>query len=82
MAELKAAFDFTLIDGPPVNRYADTLLLGKMADGVALVVQANSTRREAAKKAKENLEFANVRVLGTVLNKRLFSIPEFLYCRI
>lgn len=82
IAELRAEFDYILIDGPPVNLYADTSLLGKLADGVVLVVQANSTRREAAKKAKESLEFANVRVFGTVLNRRAFPIPESLYRRI
>jgi capsular exopolysaccharide synthesis family protein len=79
MAELKTEFDYVLVDGPPVNLYADTSLLGKLADGVVLVVQANSTRREAAKKAKESLESASVRVFGAVLNKRVFPIPEFLY---
>jgi protein-tyrosine kinase len=82
MAELKTEFDFVLIDGPPVNLYADASLLGKLADGVVLIVQANSTRREAAKKAKESLESSNVRVFGTVLNKRLFPIPESLYRRV
>lgn len=82
IAELRAAFDYVLIDGPPVNLYADTSLLGKLTDGVVLVVQANSTRREAAKKAKESLELANVRVFGTVLNKRRFPIPECVYRRI
>lgn len=82
ISELRSEFEYALIDGPPVNLYADTSLLGKLADGVVLVVHANSTRREAAKKAKESLEAANVRVLGTVLNKRLFPIPESLYHRI
>lgn len=82
MTELKTKFDYILIDGPPACLYADTSLLGKLTDGVVLVVQANSTRREAARKAMECLEFANVRVLGTVLNKRLFPIPESVYRRI
>lgn len=82
IAELKAEFRYVLIDGPPVNLYADTPLLGKLADGIVLIIQANFTRREAARKAIESLEFANVRVFGTVLNKRLFPIPEFLYRRI
>jgi Mrp family chromosome partitioning ATPase len=47
-----------------------------------LVVQANSTHREAARKAKESLASANVRLLGAVLNKRTFPIPEFLYRKI
>jgi protein-tyrosine kinase len=82
IADLRTEFDYVLIDGPPVNHYADASLFGKLADGVVLIVQANSTRREAAKKAKESLEFANVRVFGSVLNKRVFPIPESLYRRI
>jgi capsular exopolysaccharide synthesis family protein len=79
LAELRMEFDYVLVDGPPVNLYADTALLGKLADGVVLVVQANSTHREAARKAMESLASANVAVLGVVLNKRTFPIPQSLY---
>jgi capsular exopolysaccharide synthesis family protein len=82
LAELRAEFDYVMVDGPPVNLYADTALLGKLADGVVLVVQANSTHREAARKAMESLASANVAVLGVVLNKRTFPIPESLYRKI
>jgi capsular exopolysaccharide synthesis family protein len=82
LAELRAEFDYVLVDGPPVNLYADTALLGKLGDGVVLVVQANSTHREAARKAMESLASANVTVLGAVLNKRTFPIPESLYRKI
>jgi Mrp family chromosome partitioning ATPase len=82
LAELRAEFDYVLIAGPPVNLYADTTLLGKLADGVVLVVRANSTHREAARKAKEGLDGAKVRLLGAVLNKRTFPIPESLYRKI
>jgi Mrp family chromosome partitioning ATPase len=44
-----------------------------------LVIEANSTRRETTRKAKESLEAANVRLLGAVLNKRTFPIPEVFY---
>ncbi len=80
--ELRAEFDFVVIDAPSVNLYADAILLGKLADGVVLVVQANSTRRETARKAKESLESAKVKLLGAVLNKRTFPIPEALYRKI
>jgi Mrp family chromosome partitioning ATPase len=53
-----------------------------LADGVVLVLEANSTRRVTAKKAKQALEAANVRILGTVLNNRTFPIPEGLYRRL
>ena len=79
MGELREEFDYVLIDAPPVSSYADAVLLGQMADGVILVVEANSTRRETARMAKETFENAKVRLLGAILNNRTFPIPEALY---
>ena len=79
MDKLKEEFGFILIDAPPVSSGADAVLLGQMTDGVILVVEANSTRREMARTAKETFEGANVKVLGAILNNRTFPIPEALY---
>jgi len=54
-------------------------VLGQGTDGVVLVLEANVTRRVAALSAKESLEAAGVRLLGTVLNNRTFPIPDKLY---
>ncbi len=78
-SDLRAEFDYVLIDAPPVSLYPDAVLLGQLADGAILVVESNSTRRETARKAKEVLESASVRMLGAVLNKRTFPIPDILY---
>jgi protein-tyrosine kinase len=80
--ELRAEFNHVLIDAPPVSLYADASLLGQLADGVILVMEADSTRRETARLSKENLDAAHVRLLGAVWNKRTFPIPEALYHRI
>jgi capsular exopolysaccharide synthesis family protein len=77
--ELRGEFDYVLIDSPPLNIYAEGVTLGKLADGLVLVLEANSTRREAAARVAENLRAAQVRVVGAVLNKRTFPIPESLY---
>jgi Mrp family chromosome partitioning ATPase len=79
MGELREEFDYVLIDAPPVSSCADAVLLGQMADGVVLVLEANSTRRETARMAKETFENAKVRLLGAILNNRTFPIPEALY---
>jgi Mrp family chromosome partitioning ATPase len=79
--ELREEFDYVLIDAPPMSRYADAMALGKLADGLVLVLEANSTRREAAMRVTESLSQAQIRVLGAVLNKRTFPIPESLYRR-
>jgi Mrp family chromosome partitioning ATPase len=78
-SELCSEFNYVLVDAPPVNASADSLMLSQLSDGVILVLEANSTRREAARRAKESLESANVKVLGAVLNKRTFPIPRRLY---
>ena len=79
IAELKNEFDYVLIDAPPVGACADAVLLGQKADGVILIVEANSTRRETARVAKETFKSAKVKVLGAILNNRTFPIPEALY---
>jgi Mrp family chromosome partitioning ATPase len=68
-----------LIDSPPLNTYADGIALGQLADGLVLVLEANSTRREVALRVAEHLRAAQVRMLGAVLNKCSFPIPETLY---
>jgi hypothetical protein len=77
--DLRGEFEYVLISAPPVGLYGDAALLGRTADGVVLVLEANSTRRVAALNAKELLDAAKVRLLGIVLNNRTFPIPEKLY---
>jgi Mrp family chromosome partitioning ATPase len=82
IAELRSAFNYVLIDAPPLNSYADAMVLGRLADGIVLVLEANATRREAAARVAESLQAARIPVLGAVLNKRTFPIPSALYKRI
>lgn len=79
LAELRSEFDNVLIDSPAVNLYADAVALGKLSDGIILVLQSNATRREAARRAKEIIEVGHVRLLGAVLNKRRFPVPAAIY---
>jgi capsular exopolysaccharide synthesis family protein len=79
IAEMRKAFDYVLIDSAPLNTYADAVVVGQLADGLVLVLEANQTRREPAAKVTESLRAAQVKILGAVLNKRTFPIPEPLY---
>ena len=78
-AELRKEFDYVLIDAPPLTRYADAVGFGQITDGFVLILEANVTRREAALRVSENLRASGIHVLGAVLNKRTFPIPESLY---
>ena len=82
LQELRKEFDYILIDSPALNLYADALTLGRIADGVVVVVQADSTRRESALKGLQTLRDAHIEVLGAVLNRRTFPIPGFVYRRL
>jgi protein-tyrosine kinase len=79
LKELRAAFDYVLMDVAPMNVCNDGVVLGSAADGIVLILKANSTRREATQKALQELKTANIRTLGAVLNQRTFPIPERIY---
>ena len=79
LMELRKEFDYVLIDVPPLNQYADATALARLTDGVVVVLEANVTRKEAASKAVDSLRSSGISILGAVLNKRTFPIPEKLY---
>ncbi|HUA15102.1 MAG TPA: CpsD/CapB family tyrosine-protein kinase [Verrucomicrobiae bacterium] len=82
MQELRAGFEYVVIDAPALSQYGDAVILGQAADGVALVIAEQNTRKESARHAVDELNKANVRVLGAVLNKRTFPIPQKIYDRL
>lgn len=78
-AELRNAFDFVIVDAPAMTQYADAISLGQLSDGIVLVLEAGSTRREAALMAVENLRSSKVHILGAVLNNQTSPIPKKIY---
>jgi hypothetical protein len=82
LLDLRKEFGYLLVDAPPLCTDITASVLGQVADGVVLVLEANATRRVKARSAKQTLDSANVRLLGTVLNNRTFPIPEKLYRRL
>lgn len=76
---LRAEFDFSVVQAPAAGLDGTAALLGRFCDGVILVVEANATRRLAARKAQAHLRAADATLLGTVLSERTFPIPEKLY---
>jgi hypothetical protein len=79
---LHLEFDYTIVNGPPTGLDTEAALLGRLSDGIVLVVEANSTRRAAAQIAKQNLRRCDARLLGTVLVERTFPVPDVIYQRL
>jgi len=82
VGELRKEFDYLIVNAPPLAAFADGMALGRIADGVVLVLEESSTRREVAFRVTENLRAANVPVFGAVLNNRTFPIPAAVYKRL
>lgn len=67
ISELTNQADFVIFDSPPALAVTDAAVLGAKVDGVLLVIRAGKTRREHAERAKETLEKARVRIVGSTL---------------
>ncbi len=66
---MREEFHTVIIDTPPMLHMPDARVLGRLADGVILVVRSAQTAREAAAAASQRLMEDGTRVLGTVLNQ-------------
>jgi receptor protein-tyrosine kinase len=68
LTRLRREFDMVLIDAPPMIHLADARVLGRLSDGVILVVRAGQTTTESARFAIQRFAEDGTCVLGTVLN--------------
>lgn len=77
LREIAAEFDFSIVHCPRVSWL--TARIAHCCDGLVLVLTANKTRRLVAAQVKEQLNKAQVHLLGTVLADRHFPVPDRLY---
>ena len=67
LALLRAEADFVLVDTPPAGALADVAVVAPRLEGMLLVVSAGKTKRDLARRAREQLERVNANLLGVVL---------------
>jgi polysaccharide biosynthesis transport protein len=67
LARWRKAYDFVLLDSPPVLPVADARILAGHADGTIMVLRAAHSRRGDEIQAFADLSAAGGRLLGTVL---------------
>ncbi|HLW85878.1 MAG TPA: CpsD/CapB family tyrosine-protein kinase [Candidatus Sulfotelmatobacter sp.] len=67
--ELRRNFDYVLVDGTSLDVGDDAIALGRVADGVVLVLKTHSSRKERTRRRVQDLKSAEVRILGAVLNQ-------------
>ena len=69
LTQAQERFDQIIIDAPPVLGLADAPILGNIAKGTLLVVEAGRTKVGAAQTTIKRLLSARTRLLGAVLTK-------------
>ena len=68
MAIVSKAYDYLIIDLPPVGTVIDAVMLTKHTDGMIVVIRENDCPRGVLRDCVEQLKFANVNILGFVVN--------------
>ena len=74
----RQAYDYVLLDAPPLLRHAEGVLVSRLCDGVVIVVEADVTTREMLVRAREQLERVDANVIGVVLNRVRADVPRIL----
>jgi len=79
VAHLVAAFNYVIIDTPPVNAVTDAPILAASANATILVVEQGRTTFPALGRAKQMLDRVGARTLGVVMNKVRAASGEYEY---
>lgn len=69
MTFVRSIYDYIIVDTPPLNLVIDGLLIAKQCDGAVLVVESGLTERAQMEKARRQMLYADIKILGAVLNK-------------
>ena len=73
--QMESAFDYVIIDSPPLLLVADGLLMGQHVDGVVVSVLWNVSQMSSVGQARDRLSALGIPVLGVVING--LSLPAY-----
>jgi protein-tyrosine kinase len=76
---LRQHFDEVVLDLPSTSASRDGLALAPYCDGVCVVIEAERTRAPVVEDLLASLQTVKARVLGAVMNRRRFHLPQRLY---
>jgi protein-tyrosine kinase len=77
--DFRGEFDLILIDSAPMTLSPDGLAIASKVDGIVLVVEAEKTRWQTVKTLRDSISRVGGNILGVVLNKRHYYIPQSIY---
>ena len=65
----RKAFDYIIIDAPPIGSVIDAAIIAKVCDSSILVIQAGAIKKKFAQAVKSQMERSGCPLLGVVINK-------------
>lgn len=72
-------YDHLIFDLAPISGAADGVTIARSLDGIVIVLEAEVSRWEPVTEMVDNARAAGVNILGAVINKKPYYIPEVLY---
>jgi hypothetical protein len=81
LEEIGRHFGWVLVDCPPLRESDYALALASHMTGIVFVVAAEKTKRSDIAQARRAIELSSGTILGFVLNKRTWPVPDSLYQR-
>lgn len=66
--KLRGAYDYVIVDLPPVNLVSDPIMMSRHLDGMIVIVRHGHTRRRDVTDAVRSLKLVNAKILGFVYN--------------
>jgi Mrp family chromosome partitioning ATPase len=63
-----SAYDYVLLDTPPVTRVVDTLVLGKYVKSAILIVRPDISINDAVIGGIQDIRHAQIKILGVIAN--------------
>ncbi len=69
LAWADSVYDQVLIDSPPVLAASDAQMIGRLVDGLILVVNPTKNRRRAVVRAAESFTSVGIKIVGVVANR-------------
>jgi capsular exopolysaccharide synthesis family protein len=77
LAQMRADYDFVVIDTPPSLVVTDASILSRLADATILVLRYGTTRRQVVLRCLDLLDRSGAHLLGVTVNAVDFQSPEY-----
>ena len=69
LEELRAEFDYIIVDLPPVNIVSDAMVISPLLDGMIVIVREGYSERRELSNCIKQLELSGAKILGFVMNQ-------------